>query len=268
MCDGSQLANNIKMISAELSRLSSSSSPPLCHRESAPLPVSLRLVPSLHPAPHFLSHILCLSLRLLYSGTLLRRITPSSTTTTTTPPPPPPTPHTAALFSGWSYPRVLLLSLHPVQHHFPPLQKAGQRTQGGWIYCAPCSLRGSYIHAFSRQVFPCIGRQMASSSQACHVSNAPPPPLPFSLPPQIPASGGWGEVVGGPQRSLKQQLQADAGTDSNRTRRLLFITSSSTEPKHFGATSQSRATAATQTKKREGGGSEGTCLSSSSLIGQ
>lgn len=51
--------------------------------------------------------------------------------------------------------------------------------------------------------------------------------LSLSLP-QIPAWGWWGEVVGGPQRSLKQQLQADAGTDYNRTRRLLFITGSST----------------------------------------
>ncbi len=69
----------------------------------------------------------------------------------------------------------------------------------------------------------------------------------FLFLPQIPARG--------PQRSLKQQLQADAGPDYNRTRRLLFITTSSTELRHFNCrrrslTTQSRDKATTKKGKR------------------
>lgn len=76
---------------------------------------------------------------------------------------------------------------------------------------------------------------------------------------------------GGPKRSLKQQLQADAGPDYNRTRRLLFITTSSTEPKHFCReprlyiTEQGHCSSEDK-KKRECEISEETCRYSSSLI--
>lgn len=127
--------------SAELSWLSSSSPPPLCHRESALLSSSLHLslASSCASFPSCTSFaFLCAFFTLEH---FLRRTAPPLPVTTTNP-------HTAALFSGSSYPRVLLLSLRPVKHLSPALQKGGQRTRGRWTLHSPCSLHGIlYMHA-------------------------------------------------------------------------------------------------------------------------
>lgn len=94
--------------------------------------------------------------------------------------------------------------------------------------CTVRSVKLVYSHTsrfFAFGCFPAHTKKNVKKSAhlSCHTCSS----LLFSFLflPQIPARG--------PQRSLKQQLQADAGPDYNRTRRLLFIATSSTTLKHI-----------------------------------
>lgn len=99
-------------------------------------------------------------------------------------------------------------------------------TNNTHMYCTICQTRGfTHLRFFAFGCFPAHTKKNVKKSAhlSCHTCSS----LLFSFLflPQIPARG--------PQRSLKQQLQADAGPDYNRTRRLLFIATSSTTLKHI-----------------------------------
>lgn len=218
-------------VSFSVCRPSSSSSPPLCHCESALLPISLRFFLLLHPAPCFLSYTLCLVLSLLWNSFAHH---------------PAPHPHLHTLlalptttllhYSAWVLfgmasvvpeylssrctPCSITLEFNP----FPAPEKTQTTTHKRLDTAHRCTRAHSWIYTRT------FTFQVCSQTNAKQFSHLPCHECCSSL---FPFLSSPNASRGGPQRSLKQQLQADAGPDYNRTRRLLFITTSSTEPKHF-----------------------------------
>lgn len=190
--------------------------------------VSLWICPPPHFPPFLPLASFCTSFPLVLSllwNSFAHHPTPLPTSTTSSPSPPP---HCCIIQSEcyleWL---VLSLSTSPLValrafNPFPAPEKTPTTTHKR-LDSAPGN-----IHEFIYIHLPCVFRY--SQTNAKQFSHLPCHECSSSL---FPFLSTPNTSRGGPQRSLKQQLQADAGPDYNRTRRLLFITTSSTEPKHF-----------------------------------